>query len=193
MSRRSHSHVGQRWLAFALIAGCCLLPSASSAQGTTGTVIGIVKDGHGAAVPGAIVRVTSPDLIGDARQVTTDDGGQFRFPSLPPGTYAVAVSKPGFVPQIQPGIVIGAGGTRDASATLIVGPVTESVEVSGASSRIDVRESGFATRFGAEDLPGHTDAKSEHVRFNPGNPGIITHLSGQRDSDHGLGVRVRHE
>src|SRR5688572_30920410 len=114
MSSRSHSHCrpapahrsiivspGQRWLAFALIAGCCLLPSASSAQGTTGTLIGSVKDAHGAAVAGAIVRVSSPDLIGDARQLTTDDGGQFRFPSLPPGTYAVTVSRPGFVPQVQ--------------------------------------------------------------------------------------------
>ena len=71
-----------------------------------------------------MMRVTSPDLIGDARQVMMDHGGQFRFPSLPPGTYAVTVSKPGFVPQVQQGIVIGAGGTLDASATLIVGPIT---------------------------------------------------------------------
>ena len=39
-------------------------PRVAFAQGLTGALIGSVKDGQGGVLPGALVRVTSPALIG---------------------------------------------------------------------------------------------------------------------------------
>jgi len=43
------------------------LPLDADAQGLTGALIGTVKDAAGGVMPGALVRVTCPALIGGAR------------------------------------------------------------------------------------------------------------------------------
>ena len=48
----------------ALLAAACVLASLQTdAQVLTGALVGTVKDEHGAVLPGAVVRVTSPALI----------------------------------------------------------------------------------------------------------------------------------
>ena len=56
--------------------GCA---AAASAQETTGTLVGRVKDGQGLIVPG--VTVTATGSQGD-RVTMTDDHGAFTFPFL---------------------------------------------------------------------------------------------------------------
>ena len=68
----------------------CFSLSAFAQTSTTGSIEGTVIDQAGAAVPGATVTVTSPNLI-SAQSATTDDSGHFRILSLPPGRYMVAV------------------------------------------------------------------------------------------------------
>ena len=62
---------------------------------TTGRLVGTIVDAQGAVLPGVTVTVTSPQLQGANAQVT-DATGQFRFPSLPPGTYGVKAELAGF-------------------------------------------------------------------------------------------------
>ena len=81
----------------ALVTVACILASvAIDAQVLTGALIGTVKDEQGAVVPGALVRVTSPALIGGPATMTTNERGQFRFPVLPPATYALEIDLSGF-------------------------------------------------------------------------------------------------
>ncbi len=68
----------------------CFSLSAFAQTSTTGSIEGTVIDQAGAAVPGATVIVTSPNLI-SAQSATTDDSGHFRILSLPPGRYMVSV------------------------------------------------------------------------------------------------------
>jgi hypothetical protein len=68
--------------------------SAPDAADALGVLSGTVSDRTGAKIPHAGVRVQSTSLQRDA---TTDDSGRFTI-SLPPGTYQVNITAPGFKP-----------------------------------------------------------------------------------------------
>ncbi len=65
------------------------------AQINPGHLTGIVKDAQGAVLPGVTVTATSPALLG-AQTVTSEAGGEYRFPSLPSGTYTLTFELSGF-------------------------------------------------------------------------------------------------
>src|SRR5215510_15455061 len=79
-----------QWLMVILVAWP-LLPCAVAAQSLTGALIGTVKDEQGAVIPGALVRATSPALIGGPATMITPDTGQLRFPVLAPGAYVLDI------------------------------------------------------------------------------------------------------
>lgn len=66
-----------------------------SAQTTTSTIEGTVKDPNGAVVAGAQVKVSGSTLATE-RTVVSDADGYFRIVSLPAGTYTLAVTQSGF-------------------------------------------------------------------------------------------------
>jgi len=129
-----------------------LIPGVALAQGLTGALIGTVSDQQGAAIAGALVRITSPALIGGSLATTTNERGQLRFPSLPPGAYVLEIERQGFGAYREADIRLGGGATLERSPILTPAGVTESIVVDGAGSRIDARNSGFGTRVGREDL-----------------------------------------
>ena len=147
------------------------MSQAVAAQGLTGALFGTVKDDQGGVVSGAVVRVSSPAVIGGTLTVTTNDKGQLRFPALTPGVYRLEVERQGFSLFYKDGIVIGAGATVDQPVVLKLAGVAESVVVEGAGSRLDARHSGFATRFGPEDLaalPMRRASMFDPIRAAPG-------------------------
>ncbi|MGE0044063.1 MAG: carboxypeptidase-like regulatory domain-containing protein [Vicinamibacterales bacterium] len=70
--------------------------TAGGAQSLTGTITGRAADSSGGLLPGVTVTITSPQMIGGARDAVTDDQGVYRFTLLPGGTYVVSFSLPGF-------------------------------------------------------------------------------------------------
>src|SRR6185295_7104443 len=115
-----------------LFAACILLPRIAVAQGLTGTLLGSVKDGQGGVLAGALVRVTSPALIGRELTTTTNEKGQLRFPVLPPGSYALDIEIAGFATYHEEDFCLGAGATIERIAALKLAGVAESVTVKGA-------------------------------------------------------------
>ena len=75
----------QRTVLLVLVA-FVLLHGVAAAQGLTGALIGTVKDDQGGVLASAVVRLGSPALIGGLVTLTTNERGQLRFPSLPPGS-----------------------------------------------------------------------------------------------------------
>ena len=128
---------------------CVLLAHVAAAQGLTGALIGTVKDGEGGVVPGAVLRITSPALIGRELRTTTNEKGQLRFPALPPGSYALDVETVQMLERLA----------------------RQSVTVQGAGSRIEARGSGLETRLRSEDLraiPTGRFSMFDLVRTAPG-------------------------
>ena len=161
----------RRCLLLIVAAACVLLPQLAGAQGLTGALIGTVKDAQGGVLAGAIVRVTSPALMGGPATVTTNEKGQLRFPALPPGAYVLDVEFQGFTTYHEEDISIGAGATIERTAVLKVAGLAESVVVEGAGSRIEARHPGFGSRFGPEDLktiPTRRSSMFDAIRAAPG-------------------------
>jgi len=161
----------RQWFLVLLAAACLLLPRMAAAQGLTGAFIGTVKDDQGAVLAGALVRLSSPALIGGPATVTTNERGQLRFPVLPPGPYALDIELQGFATYHEDDIRIGAGATIERTAVLKLAGIAESIVVEGSGSRIEARGSGFETRFDAEDLraiPTRRFSMFDFIRAAPG-------------------------
>jgi hypothetical protein len=154
----------------AVAVAALMLPAAVAAQNLTGALVGNVRDAQGAGVPGAGVRLNSAALIGGPVEIATNDKGQVRFAVLPPGTYALEITKSGFTRAELPGIEIGAGETVERTFVLQPAGVSEAVVVTGETSRLLGRQPGLATRFGPEDLrtiPTRRASMFDFVRAAP--------------------------
>ena len=75
---------------------------------TTGAIRGVVTDENGARIPGVLVEIQSPDMIGGRRAQTTDATGSYRFPELPPGHYTMIFTIDGYQKLTREGIIVGA-------------------------------------------------------------------------------------
>ena len=161
-----------RTLLLMCAAACVVCPRVIAAQGLTGALIGTVKDAQGSVISGALVRVTSPVLMGGPSTVTTNEAGQLRFPALPSGSYALDIEVKGFSTYHEGDISIGAGATIERTAVLNVASVAESIVVEGRGSGLEARGSGFATRFGPEDIKAIPTRRSSMFDFIGAAPGI---------------------
>ena len=90
-----------------LVLAASLLAVGVYAQ-ATGSIEGRITDETKAVLPGVNVEVTSPALT-ESRVIASDAQGRFRATLLPPGTYAVRFTLPGFGTQDQTNIAVGAG------------------------------------------------------------------------------------
>jgi Carboxypeptidase regulatory-like domain len=157
---------------FLLAAACVLQPHLAAAQGLTGALIGTVKDAQGGVLAGAVVRVSSPALIGGPATLTTNEKGQLRFPALPPGPYVLDIEFQGLTTYHEEDISIGVGATIERTAVLTLAGLAESVVVEQAGSRIEARDPGFGTRFGPEDLTAIPIRRSSMFDFIRAAPGV---------------------
>jgi hypothetical protein len=161
----------RRCLLLTVATAFVLLPRIAAAQALTGALVGTVKDEQGAILPGALVRLSSPGLIGGPATTTTNERGQLRFPVLPPGPYRLEIELPGFTSYLEDAVDIGAGATLERTAVLRLAGVAESITVEGSGSRIEARGSGFETRFGPEYLraiPTRRFSMFDAIRAAPG-------------------------
>ena len=127
-----------RGLARVVIASVWLLviPAAAYAQAS---ITGVVRDTSGGVLPGVTVEASSPNLSEKVRSVVTDGSGQYRIITLPPGTYAVTFTLPGFSVVRREGIELAGTFTAAINADLRVGSLEETVTVTGESPLVDVQ------------------------------------------------------
>jgi hypothetical protein len=102
------------------------------------SITGVVKDSSGAAIPGATVTASSPALIEGSSATKSDAQGLYRLVNLRPGTYAVTVAAPGFTTAKRDGIALAADFTATIDMLLVVGEVSQTVEVTAATPLVDV-------------------------------------------------------
>ncbi|MGA2271537.1 MAG: carboxypeptidase-like regulatory domain-containing protein [Bryobacteraceae bacterium] len=95
---------------------------------STGTVSGRVLDQQEAMVPGA--EVTLLDVATNTqRTATTNEAGRYIFVSVPPGTYDILVSRPGFQTARVSAQKVTVGQELTIDLVLTVGGVAQAVEV----------------------------------------------------------------
>jgi hypothetical protein len=119
-----------------------LLGAISYAQQLTGSLNGTTYDQTGAVIPKATVQVKNV-ASGDTRQTTSNGSGYFTVTALPPGTYDVTVSAPGFNSWKQTGVVLNQGDNRTLpNIALAVGQSTQQVQVVSEAESIAPVDTG---------------------------------------------------
>jgi TonB-dependent receptor-like protein/carboxypeptidase family protein len=124
----------------------------ASAQGTTGSLIGTVKDALGSPLSEATVSISSPALIGGSRTTGTGPDGSFSFAHLAPGAYTVRCSLPGFRTQELQGVEVALDRATKIFPRLEVGGFSESIIVTTDSPVVDVTRAGKSTVYSTEYL-----------------------------------------
>ncbi len=125
------------------IAACAALVAGAAAAQTTGRIVGTVFDESKAVLPGVTVAAAGPSLQG-TRATTTDSVGLYRLAFLPPGTYTVTFTFPGFATESATGVVVSLG--KDSSLDVQLRPaVKEAVTVSGEAPVVDVTSTTTGT------------------------------------------------
>ena len=128
-----------RWMAV-FIAFAVLAGSGAQAQLLQGTIVGDVVDSSQAAVVGAKVVATSQQT-NFTREAVTNSAGSFDLPGLPPETYTITVSAPGFQNYAQTGVGVTPNTIRRVNVTLAVGQVTETLTVEASAQALQADRS----------------------------------------------------
>ena len=112
--------------------GSLMLAPRASAQVTTGTVSGTIKDSQGGVIPGATVVLTSEARGTQIAAVVSNETGDFVIPNVTADTYTVEVTMASFKTLLRKGVPVS-GGDRVALGTLVleVGGAQETVNVTG--------------------------------------------------------------
>ena len=131
------------------------LASGARAQGggasSTGVIQGRITDAQGAVLPGVTVVATSASMIGSQTAVSSENGN-YRFPAVPPGAYALTFELAGFNTVRREGIQITLGFTANVNIELALATLQETVTVTGDSPIIDTSATRTVQTFKAEQL-----------------------------------------
>ena len=130
------TRLGALLLAFALVA------TAAHAQSSVGTIEGTVTDEQGAVLPGATATLTGPR---GSQTATTDEKGMYRFVSVQPGDYTLKLDLGTTFKSQTREVTVRLGGTSTIDFTMRMASLTETVEVVGASSSVDVKSAATDT------------------------------------------------
>src|SRR5262245_58855091 len=97
---------------------------------STATIVGVVTDARGNAIPSATITVTRTET-GSTRQATANDRGVYVVPALPVGVYSVTAEAPGFKRKTLTDITLQVNQEPRIDLSLDPGPINETVTVSG--------------------------------------------------------------
>ena len=149
--------MARTWFSGVVVASLLMAAAPSArAQSTTGTITGRAVDSSGAVLPGVAVSISSPQMIGGARDAVTDSLGTYRFTLVPPGTYQVKFQLASFRALAIDGVVVTANATMTVNAPLQVENLAESVTVTSSTPTIDLQSTQVGVNWSEQqmnDLP----------------------------------------
>src|SRR5688500_4972488 len=116
-----------------MVAGMAWPPALALAQVRYGSIVVEARDQSGSALPGAEVTITQTGT-NLTRTGVTGNTGLVTFATIPPGTYSVRVNLSGFKEFVATDVAVSEDAVMRVASQLEVGPVTETVTVSGAAA-----------------------------------------------------------
>jgi len=113
-------------------------------QSTYGSITGAVTDPSGASISDAQVTLTNMGTAEKRTQPTGTDG-LYSFVNLAPGQYRIDIEKQGFKHFTRPSIAVEVQQTARIDAALVVGQVSETVEVTSETPLLQTDTSSLGT------------------------------------------------
>ena len=118
----------------------------------TGSILGVVTDATGGAIPGASVSLRNSST-GLTRHATTDPTGSYEFLAVPIGSaYGVTVEAKGFQTSTQSGIALDANQHFRVDFQLVVGSLTQKIEVSAAAAQVETTSTQVGDVIGSNKM-----------------------------------------
>lgn len=158
----------------AIVIFTLFLPVMASAQ--TSTINGTITDASGAVIPGVTVTVinTATKL---PTTVTTNASGFFVVPNLPSAVYNVRLEKQGFQASLHRGIHVDPAATVSVNATLQVGNVSQTVEVTASAVQVQSANSAVSRLVNSTQLTQLPLNGRNFVSLLMLQPGVVTSFS----------------
>ena len=147
------------------------IPALFAQTATTAVISGTVKDPSGAVVPGASVELVELNTK-LSRQQTTNEAGQYFFPSVPPGEYDLNVSAAGFRSATVHALRVEVARSYVLDVELEVGAITETVAVTAEAraelQTVDATVGNVLSGRALPVLPTFTRQANELLTLQPG-------------------------
>jgi hypothetical protein len=162
----------------------------ATAQIATATILGLVRDQTGAALPGATVTVRSL-ATGASRSATSDSDGRYRVAALDPGEYEVRVELANFKTAVRTRVVLTVGGTTEADIEMSLGPIAEQVTVATETPLIEPAKaelSRVVSSVEIESLPISGRNFVDFVKLSSGVAGGRENIGGGAFKEPDVGV-----
>ena len=157
-------------LLISIAAFLTLFPRAASAQFDTATVLGIVTDQSGGAVPGATVSLRNLATAIRATTVSSSTGA-YQFLNVRVGTYLIEAELDGFAKASVSDVNVTVNARQRVDLLLRVGGVGESVQVTGVARAIETESSDRGQVVAHEqivNLPLNGRAYADLALLSPG-------------------------
>lgn len=129
----------------------CLFAQGLFAQFDTASVLGSIRDAKGGAVSGATVTVTNI-ATGISQRATTDNNGDYIFPTLRIGQYTITAESAGFSTAKVEGVILTVEARQRVDITLQVGQVSEIVNVVDQTPLLETESSSKGQIIGQKQL-----------------------------------------
>ena len=168
-----------------LLSLCLLLTTHAWAQLASQTaLVGTVTDSGGLVVPGAQVVAVNTGTK-DTYEATTNTEGYYHIPFVRPGKYQITITIPSFQTFKTVGVEVATNQVVRTNATLQVGGVSESVNVSAESQIIDTDRATVSETIGARAIVELPLSGRNVWSLASTTPGVL----GGLNSDIGLSFR----
>src|SRR6516165_4949827 len=156
-------------------------------QITTADVLGTVTDSSGGVLGRTAVTVSNL-ATGATRAAVADDRGDYLISALPVGHYRLKAEGKGFKVYEIPDLALAEGDRRRVDIRLVVGEVTESVEVSAQATALQSDSSSLGTLINeraVQDLPlnGRNFIRLAQLSMGANEDGDNALQSGNRPDD----------
>lgn len=142
-----------------------------------GSLRGVVKDASGAGLTSGTVVLTNNDT-NTAFRGTITSGGEYRFSSVPPGSYNLVVQSPGFSEARFAKVIINLNQAEDLPVTLAVGNVSTTVDVSTESEKIVTLQTSITGLFTENEIKNLPLNGRDYQNLIFLSPGVTRSASG---------------
>jgi len=169
-----------------------LLAGSATAQVSSASVNGVIRDPNGAVIPGATIVLTSVDTSVEHTSVSNGSGA-YVFLDITPGRYTVAASAQGFNPQKFAEFVLAVSQIATYDFSLTVGTQTQVVTVQGTAAQLDLTSASLGTVIQTKqvnDLPLDGRNFTALLSLTPGVVPIMVGQSAGMQNGGGFGAAV---
>jgi len=164
----------QRWTMVLVVATLCISAALQRAHGqatNTGTVVGQITDPSGALIPDTKIMLTDA-AAGITLYSVSNDEGKYIFPNVPPGTYTMTATKPGFSAAKSAGLLVSISTQLTMNVTMKVGASAETVEVQVLGTELQTLNSTVGQTIPQEAISSLPSLNHDVNTFTTMQPGV---------------------